>query len=225
MNKPIISFDIISKEDAYCASDSSAVEQNSESGINIHFHIEGDNNNTNITFGEIKKRGGVAEFVDNEEVEQVCDNVAYATGEYCETYCFDCKENGAVYDTGSTWHVLPFLLKVVTLPLVLPFVTMGSMRYGTQRLIIAEDAIEYKPTGIDEINQETESKGHTSSPELTESDMKFIDTVCAITGTEPIYTREVYNELMWGGYQDDESQEQYDIFSNPENQHLLKKVS
>jgi len=232
VSNQLISFDTISQDVTAYSDTGSSIGQYSENGINIHVYVDGDSNDVSINFGDISKKrtnSTGSEYYD--EVDDVCHNVKYGTGEYCATYCYDCENAGAVYDTSSFWYGLPFYLKVITLPFLLPFAPMGSMRWGTNQLI-TEDAIEYKPqdsTTSQEQHELVEETPHTSTQELSDKEKEFLDTIYAISGEEPVYTKEAYNEIMWGGYQDEEpiveqskEEESYDIFSHPENQRFLK---
>ena len=232
MSSTPISFDLISQDTTAYSDTGSSIEQCSENGINIHVHVDGDNNDVSINFGDISKKGTNSTGSEYYEADDVCDNVKYGTGDYCVTYCYDCENAGAVYDTGSSWYALPFYLKAITLPFVLPFAPMGSMRLGTNQLVV-DDVIEHKPqettTTKEPLETVEEETANVLTQELTDNEKEFLDTVYAISGEEAVYTKEAYDEIMWGGYQEEpiveekkEEEPIYDIFSNPENQRFLK---
>ena len=194
-----ISFDMIRQSDMQVEEyeDYYEVEQSFEGqGVNIH----GNNNTININFGDIKRKNS-ATPKEYYETEYLCANEEYGTGEFCESICEFCAEQGARYDQSSIWWYLPIPLQILTLPLVLPFVGMGAMHRGSNQLI-TETQIEYKEDEKTVPKERThlyedESTSEIENYELSESEIAFIDRLAEISGEEPVYTRENYIDIMY----------------------------
>jgi len=194
-----ISFDMISQNNMQIEDDSydDYIDQSVYGqGVNIN----GNNNTIHISFGDLKRKKyePASNEESSEEVESFCDNQNYGTGEFCERFCSYCEGQGAKYDRDSTWWGLPIPLQIITLPLVLPFIAIGSMHRGTYQ-IITETQIEYKKEEsiLNEKKSTYKEEFIQQENELSESAKEFIDKIAEITGETPIYTEENYNNLMY----------------------------